>query len=209
MKTKKIAAIFDFDGTLIKGNSLPRFLLYYTTPLVFIRKSLYMVPILLKYAFGLADSQTAKERIFIIFFAGEDKIRFAEKAKSFSISVIPTLVRKEAMQKLKWHQEQKHDCILVSASIEDYLTPWAKSTGFVKVLATKMETGSNGNITGKFSGRNCNGDEKLRRVKSHFNSLTEYEIYVYGDSHGDKELLKIADHPFFKSFNEERRYPHG
>jgi len=206
---KKTIAFFDFDGTLIKGNSLPRFLWYYTFPLIFILKSFYLMPVLFKYVFGLVDNHTAKEQVFVIFFAGERKVKFIEKARLFSISIIPSLVKEEAVIRLRWHWERKHDCILVSASIQEYLGPWAERMGFSKVIATKLEVDNNGKITGKFLGKNCNGAEKVKRIEEYLSSVKEYEIYAYGDSHGDKELLKIAHHPFYKSFKEEKAYPHG
>ncbi len=206
---RKIVALFDFDGTLIKGNSLPRFLWFYVPPWIFIHKLLVSMPILFKYILGLTDNHTAKEQIFTIFFAGENKRRFAEKAQLFSKSVIPSLLRDEAIQRLKWHQEQNQECILISASIQEYLVPWAERAGFSKVLATNVEVDNGGNLTGKFFNKNCHGNEKVQRIREYLGSLKQYEIYVYGDSRGDMELLEIANHPFHKSFNTERAYSHG
>lgn len=28
----------------------------------------------------------------------------------------------------------------------------------------------------------------------------EYQLYVYGDSRGDKEVLELADFPFYRKF---------
>lgn len=204
---KKIMAFFDFDGTLIKGNSLPRFLWYYSNPFVFIAKSFCLLPVMIKYALGLIDGHSAKEKVYMVFFAGIKRKEFMEKAFLFSTSIIPSIVRKEAVQRLSWHQESNHDCLLVSASVEEYILPWAKSAGFSKVLATRLESDSSGKITGKFSGRNCKGLEKVERIKEVWGDLSQYEIYVYGDSRGDKELLEIADHPHYRSFKEERSYP--
>jgi len=207
MKIKKTVALFDFDGTLIRVDSFPRFLWFYTAPLKFLQKSLCSIPVLLKYAFGLVDNHTAKEKIFMIFFEGTKKNEFIKKAKLFSEFIIPHFVRDEAVSKLQLHLKQKHQCILVSASIEDYLTSWAEGAGFSKLLATRMEVDDNGNLTGKFAGRNCEGPEKVRRLKETLGALEEYEIYAYGDSKGDKNLLEIAEHQFYKSFKKERRYP--
>jgi len=38
--------------------------------------------------------------------------------------------------------------------------------------------------------------------------LNEFSIDAYGDSEGDKELLKIVDRPHYKSFEEKiKSYP--
>lgn len=203
---KKVLALFDFDGTLIKGNSLPRFLWYYMPSFTFIKKTLFSMPALINYAFDLINSHSAKERVIRTFFAGTDKKVFMKKALLFSHSVIPSLVRKEAIERVKWHQEMNHTCILVSASIEAYLLPWAEAAGFSKVFATKLEVDHNGKITGRFLGKNCKGIEKICRIEEYYGDLKQYETYAYGDSKGDKELLNISDKPFFKSFNKERSY---
>lgn len=203
---KKVLAFFDFDGTLIKGNSLPKFLWYYMTPFIFIKKTLFSIPVLIIYALNLIDSHSAKQRVIKKFFNGTNEKDFMEKASLFSHSVIPSILREEAIERVKWHQEMKHTCILVSASIETYLLPWAEANGFSKVLATKLEVDHNGKITGKFSGKNCKGVEKIRRIEEYYGDLKQYETYTYGDSEGDKELLRISDHPFLKSFDKERSY---
>lgn len=208
-KGKKTVVFFDFDGTLVKRDSLPRFL-WFCTPLhKFIPKVFFSLPVLIKYFFKTIDNHTAKEKLFSIFFAGANKEEFMKNAVLFSRQIISGIVRDEAVRRLKWHQEQRHLCILVSASIEEYLVPWAESMGFSKVLATSMDIGGNGSITGKFAGRNCEGFEKVRRAEEYLGNLKGYEIYVYGDSPSDKELLRIADHPYYRSFKEERAYTNG
>ncbi|RJQ53770.1 MAG: HAD-IB family hydrolase [Nitrospiraceae bacterium] len=204
---KKKLAIFDFDGTMIKGDSLIRFLWYYSNPFVFAARCFHLLPVMIKYAMGFIDEHSAKEKVYMLFFAWVPRKQFMEKASLFSMSVIPLIVREEAVRRLRWHQGSNHDCILVSASIEDYLLPWAESAGFSSVVATKLETDGSGKITGKFSGRNCKGAEKVARIKEVRSDLSQYEIYAYGDSRGDKELLEIADHPFYRSFEKEISYP--
>jgi phosphoserine phosphatase len=50
-------------------------------------------------------------------------------------------------------------------------------------------------------GKNCKGQEKLRRVKSFFN-LQEYEyIYAYGNEKSDRYLLNIAHEAYNNNFN--------
>jgi phosphoserine phosphatase len=42
--------------------------------------------------------------------------------------------------------------------------------------------------------------EKVNRLNSLLGELTEYRLYVYGDSSGDKEMLAIADKPYYRTF---------
>ncbi len=204
---KAVAALFDFDGTLTKIDSLLMFLWHQVKLWTFVRRSLSLASILLRYILGLIDNDTAKERLFVILFAQTSKSEFAAIAYSFSNSVLPTILSVEPMERLKWHREQGHRCILVSASIEDYLVPWAEAEGFSKVLATRLEVDAQGFLTGRFLGKNCYGTEKVRRIEEYLGALDQFEIYAYGDSRGDKEMLAIADHPFYRSVRQPTDFP--
>ncbi|MCB1149091.1 MAG: HAD-IB family hydrolase, partial [Chlamydiia bacterium] len=60
------------------------------------------------------------------------------------------------------------------------------------------ETDSKGVLTGKLLGANCRGPEKVRRILETFGPKESYLLYAYGDSAGDREMLALADHPFFR-----------
>lgn len=55
-------------------------------------------------------------------------------------------------------------------------------------------------LTGRILGRNCHGAEKVSRIREAFN-LSDYDdIYAYGDTKGDKPMLALAKHAFYKPF---------
>ena len=56
--------------------------------------------------------------------------------------------------------------------------------------ASDPTTGS----TGQLEGGNVRGPEKVRRVREWLGA-GEVELWAYGDSAGDRELLAAADHP--------------
>ena len=122
--------------------------------------------------------------------------RFAEQK-------IPNLLRTEAFHCLRWHQSQRHKTILVSASLEAYLVPWAKKMGFDYVIGTKLESQS-GILTGRIHGKNCYGQEKVDRLRAVLGDLSKYSIYAYGDSRGDKELLDIASFAYYRKFHDAK-----
>ena len=48
---------------------------------------------------------------------------------------------------------------------------------------------------------NCYGIEKVNRIKEEYD-LDEFKnIYVYGNSKGDREMLNLGTHKFYKYFN--------
>jgi HAD superfamily hydrolase (TIGR01490 family) len=107
------------------------------------------------------------------------------------------------MQRFAWHKQQGHRCVIVSASLELYLRPWATAAGFNDVLGSRLEALDDGRTSGKLLGENCFGPEKMRRLETLLGPREGYTLYAYGDSRGDKELLSAADFAFYKKFGED------
>jgi HAD superfamily phosphoserine phosphatase-like hydrolase len=90
------------------------------------------------------------------------------------------------------------EIVVVSASADSWIKQWCDKFG-LQLIASKLKL-VGGKITGLLDGENCNGAEKVRRIRERYD-LTEFsEIYCYGDSAGDKEMLAIATKSFFKPF---------
>jgi HAD superfamily hydrolase (TIGR01490 family) len=116
---------------------------------------------------------------------------------------LPGLLREEALQRLAWHRRQGHRCVVISASLGVYVQPWALQAGFDEVIASRLETTADGCVTGKLAQGNCYGAEKVRRLEALLGDRAGYTLYAYGDSRGDRELLSLADHAYY------RRMPAG
>ena len=70
------------------------------------------------------------------------------------------------------------------------LEPLREILGFDTVLGTRLEF-RDGLATGRFDGLPCWGDEKLLRVQEVLGPGEEI-IHAYGDSRGDRALLRAA-----------------
>ena len=193
-------AAFDFDGTLTRRETLLPFLLHTLGAATVVRNALLLSPILAGYALGLIANNVAKERVFIRCLKGMRMDELQNKGERFASYVLPGLLSHEAMQRLEWHQQQGHRCVVISASLELYVLPWAHSAGFDDVLATLLETNGEGCTTGKISGANCFGSEKVSRLRALLGERERYTLYAYGDSRGDRELLSFADYAYYRKF---------
>lgn len=200
-ENRQALAVFDFDGTLTRRDSLLPFLWQVVGPVQFAWNVLVLVPTLLRYATGAMDNGPAKERVLGQFLGGRsvEEIRFI--AESFAAETIPSLLDPEAMGRLRWHQEQGHTTVLASASPELYVRPWAEAEDFDEALGTRLET-EEGVFTGHFATPNCHGPEKPRRLEAAGFDLGGATVYAYGNSRGDRELLEMADHGFYRSFGD-------
>ncbi|NOU00875.1 MAG: HAD-IB family hydrolase [Gallionella sp.] len=175
------------------------FLLFVVGWRAFIRHLIMLTPMLASYGLGLIRNDIAKERVFICFLSGMRLDVLQGKANQFALEGLPQLLRPEAMQRLVWHKQQGHHCVVISASLEIYLRPWAINSGFDDVLATQIETLHSERLTGKLLGSNCFGTEKVKRLEKLLGNRESYTLYAYGDSNGDTELLAYADYPYYRN----------
>lgn len=193
-------ALFDFDGTLTAKDSLGDFILFaFGKPKTLIG-GILLSPTLAGYALGLMDNSKAKQQVLKYFFSGISVEKMQNLGERYAKQRLPSILRPTGLDKLTWHQQQGHQIVIVSASTEYWLKPWTDSMGF-DLLATQLEV-KDQKLTGCYAGENCHGDEKLRRIKSVYDLGQFDEIYAYGDTSGDKPMLALADHAFYKPFNK-------
>jgi phosphatidylglycerophosphatase C len=200
MATFSPIAVFDFDHTLTNRDSLLPFLFYMHG----VRKSVYRLitlsPVFIRFLVGKMSRQGIKEKILTRFLGGRQFSDVQALGECYAEKQLDGYLKPEAIQRLAWHQSLGHRCLLVSASLEFYLKPWAKRHGFEEVLASRLELTSNGIVTGRLAGLNCWGLEKKQRLLAYLGEERHDELYVYGDSCGDKEILALADYPFYRKF---------
>lgn len=204
---KPVVAAFDFDGTITYSDSLFPFLQFTSGIWLTYAKLFLELPALLGFLGRIIPRQMAKERVLSRFYRGMPIALLQEQGKSFAQGPIRNLLRPEAMRRFEWHRDQGHRCVLISASIEVYLHPWAKMIGFQDVICSKLEVDGEGIVTGRLNGGNCWGKEKVRRLENLLGNREDYVLHAYGDSRGDKELLEAADYPHFKKMPQPGMMP--
>ena len=193
-------ALFDFDGTITKKDSLLCFIRYSVGNLKFIIGFTILSPIILAYKFKIISNTKAKEKLLFCFFKNISEEEFRSLATRFSLEYLDTIIRDNAIKTIQKHKKDGDEVVIVSASIECWLKPWCEKNN-IKLLSTKLSFKNNRYI-GKFSTKNCYGQEKVNRILLEYN-LHQYEkIYAYGDSSGDRDMLKLADIKYFKPFRD-------
>lgn len=198
MSPTRSLAIFDFDNTLTTRDTLPMFIRFVNGNKKFINGLLRLLPTLILYKFHFIPNQKAKEMVLTYFFGGMEAEVFINHGKAFQRKILPGMLRKEAITALNRHKDRGDDIIVITASAEEWVKDWCMQQG-ISCIATQIEK-KDDKITGRIIGKNCYGEEKLRRLKEKIKLDLYNEIHVYGDSKGDKALLQIATHPHFKTF---------
>lgn len=191
-------ALFDFDGTITYKDSLGDFLPFLLGRWRYIIGLLTLSPLLAAYKAGFVSGSYAKEKLLTYFIKGWDATHFFEIASKYSLEKANKIIRLKAMERIIWHKEQGHLVVVVTASPECYLKEWCHSKG-LELIGTKLEI-KDGRLTGNFSTENCTGKQKSLRIKEQYDLRKYNEIYAYGDSKNDIEMLMLANHRYYKAF---------
>ncbi|MFC2175609.1 HAD-IB family hydrolase [Bacteroidota bacterium] len=198
MSNKTSLALFDFDGTISSKDSFVAFMKFTHGKPVFMLRMVMGFATFFGWKIGLVKSHFTKVRALQSFYKGWSEQRMTAARKRFTEEVIPTILFPNAIKRIKWHQEQGHRVIVVTASCDAWLGDWTKAMN-LELLCTEMEL-KGGIYTGNLSKPNCRGKEKVNRIKALLNLDDYQEVYAYGNDHGDNQMLAIADHPHFREF---------
>ena len=184
-------AAFDFDGTLVPGDSLAPFL-----RLVLGRRTVTAIgasaPAMLA-AYRGAGRDGAKAALLSRVLAGVPAQVVSRHGRSYG-SALATRIRPDMARRVGWHRSQGHRLVVVSASLAAYLEPFAAVAGFDLVIATELEVATTGALTGRLVGANVRGEEKAVRLRAALGG-GPVELWAYGNSAGDEQMLAMADHP--------------
>lgn len=192
-----ISAVFDFDGTLTRGDSLLPFLRYVLGPARFAAAIARTTPVLAGYAGRLVRNDIAKERLLSNAIAGMPMSLLQDAGTAFAADRISAMLNATMMKRLAVHQAIGHRCILASASLDVYLAPFAKAWGFAGLECSRLELDDAGRVTGRLAGGNCHGNEKACRVATRFakQGMPSFS-FGYGDTSGDIAMLRLVNAPY-------------
>ena len=195
---KRGLALFDFDGTITKRDTLFEFIIFYKGLLIFLVGMTWLLPSLTLFKLKMVKDSVVKEKVLRYFFKGMSSSSFEILCADFTQLQLPKLIRPKALDKIKQHKKNGDRVVVVSASIQTWIQGWCNAQD-IELIATQIEI-SNNIITGKLSSPNCNGLEKVTRIRNYL-TLSDYNpIYAYGNSSGDKPMLDLAAYRFYKEF---------
>jgi len=199
MEQKKTLALFDFDKTITDRDTFLPFLIFSFGWIRTILVLSLLFPQALICIAGFMSRKRFKEMIFKLTIKGWTKEKFDAVAQDFYKQEVKSYLRKPALDEIKMHLSNNADVSLVSASPEDWLRPFTEDLG-INLIGTRLEI-KDGRYTGNIAGANCRKAEKVNRVKEVYDLENYSDIYAYGDSRGDKEMLEMSNHPHFRTFD--------
>jgi phosphatidylglycerophosphatase C len=134
-----------------------------------------------------------KARMFRRVFGGVGHDDIATEADQYA-RTLSRWFRPGTLEHIRRHRERGHELVLVTASLRVYAEPAALALGFDRIMAVELATDDAGRATGDLVGVNLRGPEKARRLREHLGDEPA-ELWAYGDSAGDVDMLAMANHP--------------
>jgi phosphatidylglycerophosphatase C len=189
---------FDFDGTLTVRDSFIAFLVWRAGLLGAICGALSLIPAILAY-FHHQDRGRLKSAMVRAFLAGVSLDKARQDAQKFAREQSPRLLRPDALAAWGGWREGGARLVIVTASPEFLVSPFATLLSADHLIATRLALDSQGRITGALDGMNCRGLEKVIRLQALFGPALDLAA-AYGDTSGDTEMLAAAKQAGFRVF---------
>lgn len=189
-------ALFDFDGTITTRETMPDFLRHSISRRRLVIGWILLAPMVAGYKVGLVSGRLIRGILVRFAYAGMPTSVLAVRGRDFARDRLPHVLRTEAMERIAWHQAQGHKVVVVSGGLDVYLRPWCEAQG-LDLLCSALEV-RNGRLTGRYEGGQCVLAEKVRRVREAYDVSAFSEIYAYGDTVEDRDLLALASRKFYR-----------
>jgi phosphatidylglycerophosphatase C len=189
---------FDFDGTLTTHDSFTAFLAWKAKPFRYFVGLASLLPHIL--AFGVKrDRGRLKAAAAACFLGGEPIEDLESEAETFAIQKAQGMLRPDAVQAWRNWRAQGALMVIVTASPETLVQPFARGLGADVLIGTRLDLDGQDRVTGAFIGPNCRGPEKVVRLREAFGEDVKLAA-AYGDTSGDREMLQLAEVKGYRVF---------
>ncbi|EPD78619.1 HAD hydrolase, family IB [Atopobium sp. oral taxon 199 str. F0494] len=193
--TRKVA-VFDFDGTVISGQSGFLFAAYlYRQHISSLARTLRLAWWGIRYKFHLPQRQEEARELVVGALTEMSAAQADEVMCSFYQDVIAPRFRPEALAAAKRYRSEGYVVLLVSATFVPIAELAAAHLGADGFMATRMQI-ANGHYTSHVLGSVIEGAEKPRAVErwcdEHLGAGAWKIVVAYGDHYSDVPLLEQA-----------------
>jgi putative phosphoserine phosphatase/1-acylglycerol-3-phosphate O-acyltransferase len=119
----------------------------------------------------------------------------AEAAELFDRVILP-LVYPDAVEAIRWHQDQGHEVCIVSGAARFVVEPLARHLGIEHALYTRLDV-KNGLFTGRVVEPICFEEGKIYWLQQFIDEqrIDLAKSWFYTDSVTDRPLLDLVGHP--------------
>lgn len=191
---KKIA-VFDIDGTLLKGNSTEKiFIIYLLKNRLIKLKGLLLF--LLQFIVHLPFDLTLAIRANKFYIAGQNRQDILKQTKQFFFKEIVPRIPHTALHKIRYLKDTGYEIVLLSGIPDLLIREYQKYLSAEKAFGTPLEI-HNGTYSGRLSGLHPYGKIKAHIIKEyHKKSPIDFQSsYAFADRGSDAFLLELFGKP--------------
>lgn len=185
-----LIAVFDFDGTLIKDDSMVLFFRrYYKYSWKNTGIPLILAIEAIKFFLKISSQKQFKEKFINIVIRSSKNRGLEEIIPDFPKFLLKKIL-KDAISEIGRLKEKGYEIIMISASLDFYLKEIARVLGFSKLICTQTSF-KDGKIT--ITGENCYGKNKILRLMEQYSKdSTDWKnSYCFSDNSSDSGLLSL------------------
>ena len=191
--TRKIAAFFDLDRTIVRGNTGALYLrdLHRDGHISLVRL-LQLSWVLLRYKFAMVDMASLLGRGAKML-EGTSEAELRARCHALFESKIRPLVSHAAIEAVKEHQRLGHIVVLLTAQSSYIAEPVCEMLDIQYALCTRLEA-KEGVFTGRLDGPACYGEGKCiwARQFADTHDINISSSYFYTDSFSDLPMLELV-----------------
>jgi len=186
-------AIFDLDRTLTKRGCFTSFIFYAarSRPRRFLSLPHIFFAVIAN-ALGFYERDNVKLLMWRKVVGGLHHKDAEDMGKTFVQTWIQKELRSKTHAIIKKHREAGDRLILATAAIDIIADPFGQRLGFDEIICTRTCRTADNRVSGNFDGKNCYGEEKLRRVQLATRDFTFLQSSAYSDHITDLPLLLWA-----------------
>jgi len=190
-------AAFDFDGTLTYKDSFTAFL-YDSCGFFRVAMTFATSPGLWLHYLATGDRGVLKARLIYKLLGPITRAKLEGRVAQFISGRGIALFRPDA--RAEWDKcKTTHERVIVTASPEILVRPLGEMIGADRIVGTRLAFSPDGRLTSKLDGANCRGAEKVRRLHEVYGDGLDLDL-AFGDTSGDKAMLKAARHGYYRVF---------
>lgn len=197
--TRQGFALFDFDGTIIKGDSILACIRYAMKKgFASWTHAPEIAWAYFTHVLRMKNDTQAKE-VALAFLKGKTVEQVQDFAEEFCREVLGKRLFPQARAEIESCKSQGLRILMVTASPDFYLKPLIDLLGLDGIVGTRADVTPEGVYTGRIAGLNCRGMEKPLRIAEYL-AARGYELdteisCAYGDSGSDWPMMSLVKHP--------------
>lgn len=189
-------AFFDLDNTILKLNSGEALMSRaYKNGILSTRRLIYANCMGMLYRFHLIDPLKIINK-FSRWLVKSTVSDFEYLCDELVEKDLVPAIRPEIIDEIKIHSVKGANLVILSSAISSICSRLAKHLDINTVICSELEEVDQ-HYTGRFIGKFCYKDEKLRRMNQYLQNTncTKEDSYYYGDSIDDLPVLQSVGYP--------------